>query len=111
MDMLSVLLLVVFGYSMYKLGQSSVKQLLGVNVVNEIVSKTKVPIGVIEEIEGQYYVYEKDTTNFLGQATTIEEIPQMLMDRKIGLALLMYPEKSPDVYWCINGKIKVHNES
>lgn len=110
MDMITIISFAVYGWGMYKLGQSSIKQLLGAKVVTEIVSKAKVPIGVIEEIEGQYYVYEKDTTNFLGQSATVEGIPQMLMDRKISVALLMYPEKSPDVYWCINGKIKALNE-
>lgn len=110
MDMLTILAFIVYGYGMYTLGKYTMRSVLDDKVVNAIVARANVPIGVIEHIEGQYVVYEKDTTNFLGQANTIEEIPQKLMDRKIGLAILMYPEKSSDVYWCINGRLKVPNE-
>jgi len=106
MDMLTFFSIMLYGYGMYMLGKYTMKRLVDDKVVNAIVAKANVPIGVIEQIDGYYYVYEKDTTNFLGQAATIEEIPQKLMERKIGLALLMYPERSAAVYWCINGKLK-----
>lgn len=106
MDMLILVAFVVYGYGMYQFGRYTIRNLLDDKVVNAIVAKASVPIGVIEQIEGHYYVYEKDTTNFLGQAETIEEIPQKLLEKKIGLALLMYPEKSSEVYWCVNGKLK-----
>lgn len=110
MDMLTLLAFIVYGYGMYRFGRYTIRNLLDDKVVNAIVAKASVPIGVIEQIEGHYYVYEKDTTNFLGQAPTIEEIPQKLMEKKISLALLMYPEKSSEVYWCVNGKLKSTNE-
>ncbi len=110
MDMINIFMFIVYGYGMYMLGKYTMRRLVDDKVVAQIVARANVPIGVIEQIEGQYYVYEKDTTNFLGQAATIEEIPQKLMDRKIGLAILMYPEKSSEVYWCINGRLKVPNE-
>ena len=110
MDMLTIFATIAYGYGMYMLGKYTMRRLVDDKVVSQIVAKANVPIGVIEHIEGQYVVYEKDTTNFLGQADTIEEIPQKLMDRKIGLAILMYPEKSSEVYWCINGRLKVPNE-
>ena len=110
MDMINIFMFIVYGYGMYMLGKYTMRRLVDDKVVAQIVARANVPIGVIEQIEGQYYVYEKDTTNFLGQAATIEEIPQKLMDRKIGLAILMYPEKSSEVYWCVNGRLKVPNE-
>lgn len=111
MDMLTLFAFVAYGYGMYLFGRYTIRSLLDDKVVEQIVSKASVPVCVIEQIEGHYYVYEKDTTNFLGQAATIEEIPQKLMERKIGLAVLMYPEKSSEVYWCINGKLKAAHES
>lgn len=111
MDIFTIFAFIVYGYGMYMLGKYTVRNILDDKVINAIVAKANVPIGVIEEIEGQYVVYEKDTTNFLGQAATIEEIPQKLMDKKISLAVLMYPEKSSEVYWCINGRLKIPNES
>lgn len=110
MDMFTTFLFIIYGYGMYMLGKYTMRKIVDDKVVNAIVAKANVPIGVIEQIEGHYYVYEKDTTNFLGQAATIEELPQKLMERKIGLAILMYPEKSSDVYWCINGRLKAVNE-
>lgn len=106
MDMLSIIAFVAYGYGMYRLGQAGIKRQLGDKVVDTMVAKANVPIGVVEEIDGHYYVYEKDTTKFLGQAPTIEELPMKLLENKISLALLMYPEKSSEVYWCINGKLK-----
>ncbi len=105
MDMI-IFAFIIYGYGMYQFGKYTMRKMLDDKVVNAIVAKANVPIGVIEQIEGHYYVYEKDTTNFLAQSPTIEELPQKLMEKKIGLALLMYPEQSPDVYWCINGKLK-----
>lgn len=110
MDMLTIFAFIVYGYGMYTFGKYTMKRLVDDKIVAQIVARANVPIGVIEQIEGHYYVYEKDTTNFLGQAATIEEIPQKLMEKKIGLAILMYPEKSSDVYWCINGRLKAVNE-
>lgn len=110
MDMITIFAFVVYGYGMYTFGKYTMKRLVDDKIVAQIVAKANVPVGVIEQIEGQYVVYEKDTTNFLGQAATIEEIPQKLMDKKISLALLMYPEKSSEVYWCVNGRLKVPNE-
>ena len=111
MDFVTILLTIVYGYLMYQFGKYTMRKVLDDKIVSAIVAKANVPIGVIEEIEGHYYVYEKDTTNFLGQAATLEELPQRLMDRKIGLAILMYPERSREVYWCINGKLKEAHES
>lgn len=110
MDPITLITFIIYGYGMYHLGKFTMRKIVDDKIISQIVAKAKVPVGVIEQIEGQYVVYEKDTTNFLGQANTIEEIPQKLMDRKIGLALLMYPEKSSEVYWCVNGRLKVFNE-
>lgn len=106
MDMTTLILFIIYGYGMFQMGKYTVRKLVDDKVVDAIVAKANVPIGVIEQIEGHYYVYEKDTTNFLAQSPTIEELPQKLMEKKISLALLMFPEKSSEVYWCINGKLK-----
>ena len=110
MDVNTVALLIIVGYLMYSFGKATAKRQISEKVIDGIVAQATVPIGVVEEIEGHYYVYEKDTTKFLGQASTLEELPAKLMENKIGLALLMYPEKSQSVYWCINGKLKAANE-
>lgn len=110
MDINTIALLIIFGYLMYSLGKAMTKRQISDKVIDGIVAQATVPIGVIEQIEGHYYVYEKDTTRFLGQAATLEELPAKLMENKISLALLMYPEKSQSVYWCINGKLKAANE-
>jgi len=111
MDMLTLVSFVAYGYGMYSLGKYASRRIFDEKVINAVVAQANVPIGVIEQIEGHYYVYEKDTTKFLGQAATLEELPNKLKENNIRLALLMYPEQSDHLYWCINGKIKVHNES
>lgn len=111
MDIINIVAFIVYGYLMYVLGKRAVQRQFSDKMVEAIVAKANVPIGIVEQIEGHYYVYEKDTTKFLGQASTLDELPQKLKDNKIGIALLMYPEKSSQVYWCINGKLKAHNES
>lgn len=110
MDMLTLVLFIVYGYGMYTLGKYTSRRIFDDKVVSAVVAKANVPIGVIEQIEGHYYVYEKDTTKFLGQASTLDELPSKLLENKIGLALLMYPEQSTAVYWCINGKLKEAHE-
>lgn len=111
MDPITIVSFIVYGVLMYMWGRGDSKKQITKNVMDEIVSRAAVPIGIVEEIEGHYYVYEKDTTKFLGQAATLEELPKKLLENKITIALLMYPEKSSDIYWCINGKLKAANES
>lgn len=111
MDMITIIGFAAFAYLGYRWGKLGTKRLISDKVIDGLIAKASVPIGVVEEIEGHYYVYEKDTTRFLGQAATLEELPAKLMENKIGLALLMYPEKSQAVYWCINGKLKAAHES
>ena len=106
MDILNIIVMIVYGVGMYMLGKRSLQRQIGDKMIDAMVAKASVPIGVVEEIEGHYYVYEKDTVKFMGQAATLEELPKKLLENKIGLALLMYPEKSSEVYWCINGKLK-----
>lgn len=106
MDVFTIIAFIGYGYLMYTLGKFATRKILDDKIVDAVVAKANVPIGVIEEIEGHYYVYEKDTTKFLGQAATLDELPMKLLENKISLALLMYPERSAAVYWCINGKLK-----
>ena len=76
--------------------------------IRAIVDRATFPVTVAEKIEGQYYLYEKDSTNFLGQAPTLEELPRvMFVNKKITLALLLCPEEYDNQqFWCINGKLK-----
>ena len=110
MDFTSILLMIVYGYGMYQLGRYTTQLNVSKKVIEAIVAKVSIPVGVIEQIDNQYYVYDKDTNNFLGQADSLEDLPKKLIANKINLALLMYPEKSSDIYWCINGKLKLANE-
>lgn len=110
MDILNIIAMIVYGVGMYMLGKRSMQRMIGDKMLDAMVAKASVPIGVVEEIEGHYYVYEKDTVKFMGQAATLEDLPKKLLENKIGLALLMYPEKSSEIYWCINGKLKAVNE-
>ena len=109
MDVFTVLILIIYGYCMYTIGKSVSRRIFDDKIIDAVVAKANIPIGVVEEIEGHYYVYEKDTTKFMGQAATLEELPKKLLENKVSLALLMYPEKSSEVYWCINGKLKITN--
>lgn len=107
MDMLTGIL-VGFGiYCSFKMGQLSQRRLMADTAINSVINKIKFPACVAEKIEGHYYLYEKDTTNFLCQAERFEDIPIRLWENKqISLAAIMCPEESTQVFWCINGKLK-----
>lgn len=107
MDMLTGLLVGLGVYCSFKLGQMSQRKLIAGQGIEAIIERTKFPVGIIEKIDGHYYLYEKDTTNFLCQAEKLEDIPMKLWENKqISLAAVMYPEESSQVYWCVNGKLK-----
>lgn len=111
MDMITVIAFIVYGWAMYKLGQSAIKTTVAANGIDAIVDRTRFPVGVVEKIDGHYYLYEKDTTNFLCQAERLEDIPMKLWENKqISLAAIMCPEESTQVYWCVNGKLKALNK-
>jgi DNA-dependent RNA polymerase auxiliary subunit epsilon len=105
---LSVIFNLVFGYVMYLSGRQSVKRELADNGIRDMMAKSIFPVGVLEKIDDAYYLYEKDTTNFLCQADRLEDIPINLYNNKgISLALIVYPEETfTQGYWCINGKLK-----
>ncbi len=106
MDMLTGILVGLGIYSAYKLGQISQKNLMANETINSAISKIQFPACVAEKIDGQYYLYEKDTTNFLCQAASLEELPTRLFENKrISLAVMMCPEESTQVFWCVNGKL------
>ena len=107
MDMITALLVALGVYCSFKLGQLSQKRLMADGAINAMLAKTKFPIGVAEKIEGQYYLYEKDTTNFLCQASSLDELAKNLLDnRNISLAALLCPEDTgAEVFWCVNGKL------
>lgn len=110
MDMLTSILIMFGIYCSFKLGQMSQRRMLADNTINAVLNKIKFPACVAEKIDGHYYLYEKDTTNFLCQASSLEEIPARLMEnKKISLAVLMCPEESTQVFWCVNGKLKTGN--
>ena len=111
MDMLTIAAFVVYGYGMYRLGKASAKATIATMGINNILERGKFPFGVVEKIDGHYYLYEKDTTNFLCQAENLEDIPMKLWENKqISLAAIMCPEESTQVFWCVNGKLKAINQ-
>jgi hypothetical protein len=106
---LDFILIFVVGYVMFLWGKFSEKTKLGQMIVNQAINRAIIPVLVCEEIDGQYYLYEKDTQNFVCQSDSLDALPQKLYNaKKITLALLLFPEKTFNTkYWCINGKIKV----
>lgn len=108
MTMTIILIAAVSAYIGFLAGKHAMRIVIANIGVDNIISRTDVPVGVAEKIDGHYYLYEKDTTNFLCQAPTLEEIPMQLYEnKKISLAVLMCPEESADrLYWCVHGKLK-----
>jgi len=109
MDMLTGFLIGFGIYCSFKLGQMTVRNALANQGINNLMAKATIPVAVAEKIEGHYYLWEKDTTNFLCQAPSLDELPAKLIEnKKISLALVLCPEESADqIYWCINGKLKI----
>lgn len=109
MDFVTILLMLGYGYLMYTIGKSTTMRKVGEKHVQDTLARAIIPIGVLEKIEGQYYLYEKDSTNFLCQAEKLEDIPLNLWEnKKISLAVILYPEEaSEQAFWCINGKLKM----
>jgi hypothetical protein len=109
MDFLTLTAFIVFGYGMYLLGKTTAMKIVGSKHIQDTLSRATIPIGVLEKVENQYYLYEKDSTNFLCQAEKIEDIPLKLWDnKKISLAVILYPEESGDKpFWCVNGKLRI----
>lgn len=106
MDMFTGILVGLGVYCSYKLGQLSQRKTLADETINSALSRIQFPACVAEKIDGYYYLYEKDTTNFLCQAASFEELPAKLLENKrISLAVMMCPEESTHVFWCVNGKL------
>lgn len=109
MELTAFALLVIYGYCMFLLGKTSMKSFMGQKYIEHAINRAfTIPVGVIEEIDGNYYLYEKDTTNFLCQSNNIEDIPMQLWKTKnIAVALVIFPEsKTLKSFWCVNGKLK-----
>lgn len=108
MFMTTILIAVIAAYIGFLAGKHVMRVVVANVGIENIMSRTRVPVGIAEKIDGYYYLYEKDTTNFLCQAPTLEEIPMQLYEnKKISLAVLMCPEESADrLYWCVHGKLK-----
>jgi hypothetical protein len=109
MDFITIAAFIAFGYGMYLLGKTTAMKIVGSKHIQDTLSRATIPIGVLEKVENQYYLYEKDSTNFLCQAEKIEDIPLKLWDnKKISLAVVLYPEEAGEkAFWCINGKLRV----
>jgi hypothetical protein len=109
MDFITVIAFLVYGYGMYRLGQTVALKVVGSKHIQDTLSRATIPIAVLEKLENQYYLYEKDSTNFLCQAETLEDIPLNLWDnKKISLAVVLYPEEAGErAFWCINGKLRI----
>lgn len=109
MDFFVIIGLVAFGYIMFRLGKSTAMQAVGAKHIQDTLNRATIPVGVLEKVENQYYLYEKDSPNFLCQAEKLEDIPMKLWEsKKISLAVILYPEEAGDqAFWCINGKLRV----
>lgn len=96
-------------YAAYKFGQLVQRRAIAAEGIANVMERAIIPITVAEKIEDHYYVYEKDSTNFLCQAKTLEDIPMSLWEnKKISLAVVMCPEEANDqIFWCLNGKLKI----
>ncbi len=93
----------------YNLGKSSTVQSTGGAVIDYTKARAAIPVIVADQVEGQFYLFEKDTQNFICQTDELEKIPDLLYNsKKISLALVLFPEEAPEMqFWCINGKLKV----
>jgi hypothetical protein len=109
MDFLTIIAFLVYGYGMFWLGKTTAMKMVGSKHIQDTLAKATIPIGVLEKVDNQYYLYEKDSTNFLCQAEKLEDIPLNLWDnKKISLAVVLYPEEAGErAFWCINGKLRV----
>jgi len=109
MDFLTIIAFIAYGYGMYWLGKTAAMKMVGSKHIQDTLAKATIPIGVLEKVDDQYYLYEKDSTNFLCQAEKLEDIPMNLWEsKKISLAVILYPEEAGDqAFWCINGQLKV----
>jgi hypothetical protein len=109
MDIITIIAFIIYGYGMYRLGKHTAMQAVGAQHIQDTLNKATIPIGVLEKVEDQYYLYEKDSPNFLCQADKLEDIPMKLWEnKKISLAVILYPEEAGDMaFWCINGKLRV----
>jgi hypothetical protein len=106
--LVDILLTVVCMYFAYRIGSSIERSKRGEMVIDNALARAAVPVIVAEEYEGHFYLYEKDTQNFICQTTNLDDIPEKLYNsKKISLALLLFPEFAGDEkFWCINGKLK-----
>lgn len=107
MSMTIILLLALGIYISYKLGMISQRKIYGDIAFSDALNRAKFPACVAEEIQGQYYLYEKDTNNFLCQAETLHDLPKKLFEnKKISLAIILCPQVSREhPFYCINGKL------
>ena len=108
MDFFIIIAFIGYGYFMYLMGIISFKRQVGIKVMQDALIKASVPIGILEKIKDTYYLYEKDSTNFLCQAERVEDIPNNLWEsKKISVAVIMYPEETGNqTFWCVNGKLR-----
>jgi hypothetical protein len=109
MDIITIIAFIIYGYGMFRFGKHTAMQAVGAKHIQNTLDKAAIPIGVLEKVEDQYYLYEKDSPNFLCQADKLEDIPLKLWEsKKISLAVILYPEEAGDqAFWCINGKLRV----
>ena len=109
MDFFTVIAFIVYGYGMFWLGKTAAMKMVGSKHIQDTLNRATIPIGVLEKVDNQYYLYEKDSTNFLCQAETLEDIPLNLWDnKKISLAVILYPEEAGEqAFWCVNGKLRL----
>lgn len=102
--LLFITLAAVLGYFLGKAKQSTI---FGEKVLSTIVNRANFPVAVVEKIDGQYLLYEKDTTNFLCQAASFDKLADALYEaRRVNMAVIYFPEEYQDKkFWVVNGKL------
>ena len=66
MDFVTVILMVVYGYAMYAIGKSAAMKMVGSKHIQDTLARAAIPIGVLEKVEGHYYLYEKQESRPFG---------------------------------------------
>lgn len=102
----NVLFIIILFLMGYIVGMLTVRQQLANKAIAAFTDRSKFPVGIVDIVDGQYLLYEKDTVKFLCQADSLEELPKKLLENNISLALIMCPQLTDKtVYWCVNGKL------
>lgn len=91
----------------YWIGKSKQRSMFGEKALRVIIDRANFPVAVVEKVNDQYLMYEKDTSNFLCQATTLDKLAEALYEAKrVTMALVYCPQEFQEKkLWIVNGKL------